>query len=496
MTRRLAWLIVALGVLVFAAADRAHADSLTRMSLTGFAPVAGGGYVRVSSAFADPVTSRIWSSAGGRIIATDAVALTTRAAAPLAVSTAASVGFSDAALAVARCLLGGGVVCGGVAAAAAVYTAYRIYTDATGIKGDPGQATTQQLVWTGSCFGSSKTGSSALDAYSAACTAGAAAQSSGSYVYHAPTAPTCTVATNGVNATCVGMGSYTYTHPATGATANGNQQMDGSASKAMQAACPAVVDPAMPANNRPAGLAPGRDGLCPRPSTEWVNMTPEEAAARAAQYPPAFVAGLGGEFNGGGATGTWAPGTWTDALTRAVESPTSSPVPATVTTTGPATQTGVPSTTTETTGNPPVTSTRTETPGYAYTYNGPNVNVQTTSTTVVNNNGATTTTTTTGPAAERTPDPCIANPSRAGCSMLGTPPTDAPLWVNKPVTYAPDGGVGPAGTCPPDRILTFHGWLLPIKYQPLCDAAPIVKLGMIAFAALGAAVLITKSVAG
>jgi hypothetical protein len=495
MTRRAWGLLILLAVMVVAApfARAQSVDMVTAKFLTGYSPVAGGGYVRTVNAYADPVTARIWAAAGGNtILASDSVALTARAGS-MAIQSKASVSLSNAAKAVARCIFGGGLICGAASVAAAVYAGYRIYHDddiaGENLRFDPGIPPSETIVWRMNCSGASvgsQTGPSATVVANAVCAASAAALSQGAYSYAAPSM-SCTV--DGNNASCTGQSTVTYTPPNGDPATQQTQDWTSNGNTEIGYVCPAVADP-NPRFARSAGAAPDADGKCRSPRSSHQAVTDEIARQKVEAFPPVWGSGEGGDFAGSGAAGSWA-----EALKQSVDQGGQT-APATIETTGPAQQVGqqTSTTTTDSTTSPPTTTTTTTTPTHNYTYNGPNINVSTTNVTTTNNGTTTTTTTTTnGTPGEEKPDPCIANPGRAGCAQLGTPPTDKPESVDKPITYTPEN-VGPSGSCPPDRIFMFSGWALPLHYQPACDAAPFARLAILLLVTISSMGLIVRTV--
>jgi hypothetical protein len=158
--------------------------------------------------------------------------------------------------------------------------------------------------------------------------------------------------------------------------------------------------------------------------------------------------------------------------------------------TGPASQTGSPTTTTTTNPNG-TTKTVTETPTYSYTYQGNSYSWTTSNTTISNDNGSVTTTVTNPPAAtpQDDQDPCRFDPSRAGCTPLGDPPTDAPTWQTQVVPFNPQD-LGLPAACPAPRIIQGLPRLsidYTLSYQAACDVAPVVRLGVLALTALACA---------
>lgn len=79
-------------------------------------------------------------------------------------------------------------------------------------------------------------------------------------------------------------------------------------------------------------------------------------------------------------------------------------------------------------------------------------------------------------AAEKGQDPCILNPERVGCLLLGTAPTDQVPKVTRDLTYSPITLSGASG-CPSPVALPDGRQ---ISYQPLCDgltkARPVILI--------------------
>lgn len=480
MNTRAAWLLVVLAtLLMFAVGARAGtAGVLGPKVATGWAPVAGGGYTRVVSAFSDPVSARVWAAAGANVTAADSVALTARAGS-MAISSTAAVGLGDGALAVARCLVGGGpAICAVGTAAAAAYAAYRVYRgSAAGTADyDPGQASQAQSMWVASCSigTTTATGASPEAAFVNACATNVPATAGNIYTFTAPAA-TCTG--TGSSRSCSGNGSYTCRNSANGSDCgSGTQFMNGSASLQTVQVCPAVIDALNPGEDYPGG-APGPDGKCPSARYNHGPISADDAKGKVIANPPSG----------------WPSSTWRDAVRDSIDTGGQS-APATITTTGPASQTGTPTTTTTTTSSG--TTTKTSTPTYSYTYNGDTITYNTSNVTVTNVNGTVTeTTTTTDPATAETPDdPCNKNPGRAGCSLLGTPDTTAPSWTNKPIVFSTeDLGLG-SGSCPAPYPFPVLGHAYTVSFTPVCDIAPTIRACMIALTALTCAFFIIRGV--
>ena len=153
--------------------------------------------------------------------------------------------------------------------------------------------------------------------------------------------------------------------------------------------------------------------------------------------------------------------------------------------TGPSSVPGPTSTTTRTTpsGTSEVT---TSTVTNNIVYQG-NTLIITTSTVTNNVDGSTTTTT------EPKTDPCSVDPESLACIKLGTPPTDAPSWETKTVTYQADS-LGMPAACPAPWTATIRGWSLSMSYEPACNVAPQVRAGVLALAAFMSLMLVLTAV--
>lgn len=139
--------------------------------------------------------------------------------------------------------------------------------------------------------------------------------------------------------------------------------------------------------------------------------------------------------------------------------------------TGPASQTGTP--TSSTTTGPTGTVQTTTTPTYNYTYQGDTITYNITNTTVTNTtntSGQTTTTTTTETKPQDKTDLCAQYPDIAACAKLGTPTDAEPLPTKDiPVTATPDGRWQPsAGACTRGAITLSTGVTVDL-WQPFCD---------------------------
>lgn len=94
---------------------------------------------------------------------------------------------------------------------------------------------------------------------------------------------------------------------------------------------------------------------------------------------------------------------------------------------------------------------------------------------------------------EKPAEPCAADPTSLACVKLGDPGTDSPQWQTKTVTYQAES-LGLAAACPAPWTGTVHGWSLSMSWQPACDVAPNVRLGILALATLGALLMIVTTV--
>lgn len=420
-SRRVSWLRCGVGLSVLIA-GQAHA--LTNVPLgaprTAFSPLPGGGYVRT---VVDPrvaqtgLAVRNWlatgSGAGIRVAAVDAAVIAGRAG-QLAVQSTLTVGLGDGALAVARCLLGGTLICAAAgAAAAALYAGYRIYGSPEGLTADPGVVPNVGDGFCGTLFNGGdptyRCYSSPHERAQAFADSVVAANYNQNRQYYRATAE---VVSDGV----LDAGGRNFTSlpqvrimvREIGSSSPPGDYLQGVIT---------IVDPNSYTVCLAGGL-PGPDGLCP--SLHPAPMSPEEAAQRLVSNPPSDI------------------NKYRQALQDSIDSGGQT-VPATIETTGPASQTGEPTTTTTTTGTTTVTETKT--PTYAYNYAGDTVTYNTTNnvTTTTNNNGTITSTTTTQTAPTPTPqdpeDPCTANPGRIGCQEAGQVADQPELYVKKTKTF-------------------------------------------------------------
>lgn len=143
--------------------------------------------------------------------------------------------------------------------------------------------------------------------------------------------------------------------------------------------------------------------------------------------------------------------------------------------TGPSSAPGETTTRTTTASNG-TTQVSTTTTNYNYTYNDNRVTVTETKTTQ-NPDGSTETETTDQPK-----DDCARNPEALKCKELGQE-TGSPTWETKTVTFQAEN-LGLSGSCPAPWVANLRGWNLTMSYQPVCDVAPTVRLGLLAVTAL------------
>lgn len=444
-------------------------------SLTGWSPNPGGGWVRnaynprtIDAANAVRNWSIFGSGAAGKIIATDVGVIAGRAGA-LPVSSAMSVGLGDAAAAVGRCMLGGGVICGAATAAAAAYAAYRVYAapDGSGLMADPGMAPFSGNVtkYYGTINGNYNGAASLKNSMAEACEYVRQWYATGNptrtyAIATCPAAPgpnyvlTCRVTAN--NADCGNVSSYT------------------SQTTVAETNCPASIDPTNSAYNVPAGSPLGPDGKCPTARYNHGPITPDAAAAKVTANPPAT------------------PSAWLQPTKDAIDTGGQN-APAGITTTGPASQTGTPTSTTTTGGSPSQTITETKTPTYTYNYAGDTITYNTTITNVTNNitTGVTTTTTTSGNTAvpQDPNDPCTANPDRIGCLKLGATPTDVVPTKTPNITFSAES-VGLPSACPADQVIAGKAY----SFGPICDAATNARPWVIVGAIFSALMLMLAGV--
>lgn len=339
------------------------------------------------------------------------------------------VGVGDAAAAVARCLMGGGVICGAASAAALAYGFYRVYSDYTGgLYIDPGQSEQQSTAY--ACRMPGRDVSFNYATASAAC--GALVEQAGGGTYTA------------TNVSCP-RGGFTSVYTTIDMIPGGQHgfQMrtryayapDPSCIGLQQAQttyvdlepivgnpknfCPEYTDNA--GVRQPAGAAKGFDGKCHGDkggylvagvgdAVDWVRVQIPETNDQAG---------------------------WERAVADAL-GPGGQSAPGAIVTTGPGSQVGAPTTTTTT--GPNGTTTTTQSPTYNYQYDGDTVNYGTTiTTTIINENGDTTTTTVVNNPPESAPeeekDPCEGNPDRLSCVKLGEGKPIGQLYKKKDRTW-------------------------------------------------------------
>ncbi len=437
--------------------------------LTGWSPRAGGGWER--NAYnernaAAIAANRSWAGAGAgasaRVIATDVAVIAGRAGS-LPVASSIAVGIGEAAGAVARCIGGGIPVCAAASAAAAAYAAYRIYADEDGdLMSDPGTPTVST---NGRKAGPFANGSyySGLTAYDVAIAAAPGEQSwMRSHGY-----PNCIVtpvnpspgSTTGYRDYSSCSSSGTRSFPTTGSTVT---------------ACPASVDPGNGAYSVPAGSPVGPDGKCPTARYNHIPTTAEAAAGKVAANPPTD------------------PTPWVQPTKDAIQSG-GQQAPASIETTGPASQTGSGTTTTTTGGSPAQTTVETKTPTYTYNYAGDTITYNTSYTTINNNITTGTTTTTTETPAPATPqdpeDPCTAEPDRLGCIKLGKPPDDQVPTKSSEISYSAESVGLPSG-CPSPKTIAGKSF----SYEPICETATNARPWVIVGAVFSALMLMLAGV--
>jgi hypothetical protein len=147
------------------------------------------------------------------------------------------------------------------------------------------------------------------------------------------------------------------------------------------------------------------------------------------------------------------------------------------------------------------TSTTTSQTTNNYNYAGSTVTVTnvTTSSTVNNTSGATEahTTTTTEPVVEpepeETPDPCIDNPTRAGCAEIGTAPAPEVMSKASQAVSVTAAAFASSNGCPPPISMVALGRTYALSYQPICDRLVYVKVLFLAMAGVGAAFILSNS---
>lgn len=433
----------------------------------------GGGWQwSAGSNFGNPTGPRAWVNgvygSVPKIAATDVLSLAGKAG-PMTVSAVSAAGVADAAAAVGRCVVGMNPVCAAGTAAYLLYKAYRAMppSDVPGstvtpdnLDYDPGTAPTLQTQQTfKNPWGVS---------YS---TPGAACENWGQHRSDqgAGRLVGSSVNPDGSNCRAQFDPSDPITCPTTqpGCLPYWNTLGNLNVENEQVTACPAVIDALNSAYNIPAGSPVGYDGKCPTARYNHVPKTPAQVAEiiRAAGQDwtvlgPKLRDGLKDAIDLGGQT-----------------------VPTEITSSGPASQTGSPTTTTTT--GPEGTTTKTTTNTYNYTYSGDTITYYITTVTTTTANGVTTTETTNAPTG--TPEPgetdCDKYPKALGCVQMGEPPSDTIKWTEKPLEWAVESLALPSG-CPPNWTGTIWHRSISMSYAPACSAAETVAPGIIAMIAL------------
>lgn len=145
---------------------------------------------------------------------------------------------------------------------------------------------------------------------------------------------------------------------------------------------------------------------------------------------------------------------------------------------GPASQSGTP--TSKTTTGPAGTTTVTTTPTYSYTYSGDTITINTTnttSTTNITNEGDTTTTTeTTTTPGNDDKGMCSLYPDSLACMKPGTPPDAEQIPIDRrPVTITKDPRwAANAGACTRGAIQLTSGVSINL-WQPFCDFFALIR---------------------
>lgn len=421
----------------------------------------GGGWKwSANTTFGDPVPAdRVWikQSSGewkygsnAKIAARDLVQLPGKGG-PLAVQVTRAIGLGEAAGVVARCLSLSTPVCAAGAAGALIYEALRVKapSDVPGsiappgtLDYDPGQSTATVTGW----FVGNNPATFSNDL------AGSCRKMATLIRPNYPTigSITPTVVPVGGVPHCYVMGQNPMTTPW---VVYGG---DPGAPVTLPNQCPASVDMGNPAYSIPAGATPGSDGKCPTARYNHQAIPPAQAAQMMEASAPAG----------------WPSDEWVQATRDAVEQGRQT-IQAEVQTTGPASQTGQPTTTT-TTSTTGTTTTTTTTPTYNYTYNGDSITYNVTTVTVTTNGTDTTTTTTTTPenpnAQEDPEDPCVKNPDRVGCVPLGEAQAEEIPRESVPMIVTPEVFDESAG-CPSPVTFDLLGQTRQLSFEPLCSAA-------------------------
>lgn len=248
--------------------------------------------------------------------------------------------------------------------------------------------------------------------------------------------------------------------------------------------CPASIDPGNPEYNVPAGQPVGVDGKCPTARYNWAPITPPAVGARFEQYAP----DAGGPASSNGV----------DALREALERGETIPDAVSSPATGPASQTGQPTTTT--TVDPTGTTTTTQTPTYNYNYGDTYITYNITTTTITTHpNGTTTTTTTNTPAptpgAAAPSDLCALHPDAVACARVGQPGTTQPQVSNQTIAYEADSlGLPAACPAPWEFPVPLTGGTWQMSFSMICDVAPQVRIALLVACTLGAALFVVAGV--
>jgi hypothetical protein len=430
-----AWVVVvgAFALMVGCSAAIAGITTIGKNKTEFFANPTGGWVAGSGASVARPVADyTVGSNLTDFLRAIDAVNVAGKAG-NLAVTATSSVTRANTAAAVARCIIGGGpLVCGVASAAGVAYMAYRCSKADSGLGAvcDPGQPPEEVQKWTTNCFGASKQGIVLEAAFDEACLAGIASQNGGGWTYTPPSGTNCS--TDGANGYCEGVGTATYCPPEGGACNTQPQTFGGGASLGAVSQCPAVLDALNPVWSRPAGFPVSTwDGKCPTGRNNHAAQELLHLTNIVLQHAPAPSA------------------TWRDALRDALTG--GQTTPANMTSTGPASQTGPGTTTTQTgaAGN----QTTTKTPTYNYNYTGGNtITYTTTNVTNVTNSSGTTTTTEVAPDDSDLDkrSECEKSPDTAGCAKLDL--QDGPVKPESDQNVSavsPQSGWGADnGTCP------------------------------------------------
>lgn len=448
----------AFAVLALVSALISSARAGTGFTLTGWTPVVenlpGGGYRVVPNQHvrtdalkaAQRILERIPS---GSVRADDVLKIGGKAG-ELPVKVRQVVTVADAGAAIARCVRN--PVCVAAAVAAGAYLASKLRTRPSsdgGLEQDPGQDLADYPAWR--CIDPNNITPVYIGGSpEAACSSMGAARSK-TYVDGIYTTTrkvsvsSCSTNQYGTSCTMIETSSSIFTSSGQSAGSGSSIQYIASVQQTTHRLCPPVVDFSDPAYSVPGGPS-GLDGKCPTGRYSRPVTPAQVGEAFTASPPPSTDSGF------------------LDALKGAVSA--GEDVPATVSTEGPASQTGTPSKTTTTDAGG--TKTVTETPTYTYNYAGDTITYNTSvNTTTTNNDGSTTTTTTTteGTKPDDKEDPCVKNPNRVGCMDLGAAPDDRIPKSTRDVSFASED-LGLASSCPAPVDLP-HGQK--ISYQTLCD---------------------------